>query len=217
MHPDFPRPPTCTNSGAIAETASPEDGDPAQEWEAAVVAAARILRRQNASPVTDHNDLPQEAGRDGEYRKNTWRTPGRHSRTRRARQAVYRSEDDEDVGGTHTSGYMEHRRSTWRTPGRHPRTRWARQAIHRSDSDRDVAGAHTSECVEARNRTPTSSGQRVRVETPLAESRDRVGYAIHNDGPRQFVERLDGSGRVSLRWLYPTDSSPPPRPPDRTS
>ena len=217
VHPDFPRPPACTSSGVTAETASPVDGDPAQKWETAVVAAARILDREratDATPVTDHNNLPQEAGRDGEYQKTTWRTPGRYYRTRRARQAVYRPDSARDVVGAHTSEDMEGRKSTWRTPGHYSGTQRARQAVYRPDSARDVGGAHTSEYMEGRKSTPTNSGQRVRVQQP-PEPRDRAGDVIYTDGPRQFIVRMDG--RVSLRHLwpsYPAGSSPPPRPPD---
>ncbi|XP_066975342.1 uncharacterized protein [Macrobrachium rosenbergii] len=73
----------------------------------------------------------------------------------------------------------------------------------------------------AREVLPLVVGCRVRVQDPVTKTWDRSGLVVESKGHRQYLIRLDGSGRVSLRNRKhlkvlkrqpPTSSAIPPRP-----
>lgn len=59
--------------------------------------------------------------------------------------------------------------------------------------------------------TPLGPGQRVRIQNPSSGRWDRMGTVIELSAPRQYLMRLDGSGRAAIRnrrHLRPLASSP---------
>ena len=65
----------------------------------------------------------------------------------------------------------------------------------------------------AHSLTPIDVGQRVRVQNPSSGQWDRVGVVLDTDGPRQYIIRMDGSGRVGLRNRRHLHLVPSPQPP----
>ncbi|KAK8385706.1 hypothetical protein O3P69_016466 [Scylla paramamosain] len=52
---------------------------------------------------------------------------------------------------------------------------------------------------QAHSLTPLRPGQRARIQNPSNGRWDRVGTVLERSAPRQYLLRLDGSGRVSIR------------------
>lgn len=51
----------------------------------------------------------------------------------------------------------------------------------------------------AHSLTPLRPGQRARIQNPSSGRWDRVGTVLELSAPRQYLLRLDGSGRASIR------------------
>ena len=51
----------------------------------------------------------------------------------------------------------------------------------------------------AHNLNPLTSGQRARIQNPSSGRWDRTGTVLETTAPRQYLVRLDGSGRATIR------------------